>query len=184
MSNNYYKAVSIHQIFDKNPFINGLGTESKLKKKNIMVGHTSNILLNKDTGEIEGHTVIMKSETKDTEQFIKFYMENLKLFFSLSQRSMKVLAYVMSVTRANNDTVYFDMEDCKDYTGIASKTTVISGLSELISNEFLAVSSKKYLYFINPSIFFNGNRVSFIKTAIRQTTSGNQKTMSELKMLE
>jgi regulatory protein YycH of two-component signal transduction system YycFG len=110
----------------------------------------------------------MRREVKDTEQFVKFYMDNLKLFFNLSPRALKVVSYVMSVTKPNIDNIYFDMEDCKNYTSINSKTTIISALSELISNDFLAVSSKRYLYFINPSIFFNGNRVTFINSAIKQ----------------
>lgn len=176
---NYYKPISIHEVFNHNPFLSNLSSQ-KLKSKNVVVGQTSKVLIDSETGELEGHTVIMKREEKDPEQFVKFYMENLKLFFNISPRAMKVFAYIVSVTKPNMDTIYFDMEDCKKYTGINSKTTALTALSELLTNDFLAISTKKYLYFINPSIFFNGNRVTFIRSATMKNDSSKIPAQKEI----
>ena len=42
------------------------------------------------------------------------------------------------------------------------------GLSGLIGSSIIARGKKDYLYFINPMVFFNGDRVTFAKTYVKK----------------
>jgi hypothetical protein len=50
-----------------------------------------------------------------------------------------------------------------NHTGYKSKKTIFTGLSELLENKFIARGNHPYKYFINPTIFFNGDRITFLK---------------------
>lgn len=54
------------------------------------------------------------------------------------------------------------------YTGYQSDTSVFKGLAMLLSSEIIARGKTDYIYFINPLIFFNGNRISFTKTYVKK----------------
>ena len=49
------------------------------------------------------------------------------------------------------------------YTNYKSKNSILSGLSELLENRFIARGSNPYKYYLNPTIFFNGDRLTLVK---------------------
>lgn len=163
-----YKNISVFKQEESNPFIDDL-VEVKVSKRNIVAGKTSHVLIDEETGEMVGNAAIMNIRKYDPTQFIKFYTGKISLVFELSKRAQSVFSYIIENTIPNKDFVYVDIEDCMKETGYKSRATVISGLSELIEKKFIARSSSQVKYFINPTIFFNGNRVSFIETAVKDT---------------
>ena len=76
----------------------------------------------------------------------------------------------MTRLKPNQDYFYFDLDECKEYTGYKSQQSVYNGLGGLISNEIIARGKKDYIYYINPMVFFNGNRIAFTKMYVKKST--------------
>ena len=115
-----------------------------------------------DTGEVFRTSFIRQIEV-DEEQFAKLYLNNFAAFFDLSQAAIRVFGYIMTCMKPKNDMIMFILEDCLEYTKYTSKGTVYRGLAELVKAEIIARGINENLWFINPLIVFNGDRVSFTK---------------------
>jgi hypothetical protein len=57
---------------------------------------------------------------------------------------------------------------------------VYDGLASLLECKIIARGYNEYTYFINPLVFFNGDRVSFVRTYVkkRKTKSGDPQQLS------
>lgn len=127
-----------------------------------------------DTGEVFRTSFIRQIEV-DEEQFAKLYLSNFAAFFDLSQAAIRVFGYIMTCMKPKNDMIMFILEDCLEYTKYTSKGTVYRGLAELVKAEIIARGINENLWFINPLIIFNGDRVTFAKTYVRKKTLAAQK---------
>jgi len=116
---------------------------------------------NPDTGEILGHTTFMRQIEVDEEQFTKLFLAQFEAFFDLTQAGIRVFGYVMKCMRPRQDVIWFDKDDCMDYTKY-SLTTIYRGLTELVNAGIIARSKSDTLYYINPLIAWNGDRVTFV----------------------
>ena len=157
-----YKGIREFVINEKNPFWDTLNL--KTRKKNIIAGPAEEIIVNKNTNEVTGHTAFMKFQTVDKEKFVKVFTENVSSLFDLSRPAIRVFCYIMDRVKPNIDEVTFTLDDAMEFTGYTSKATIFKGVSELIENRFIARSKQHYIFYINPNIFFNGDRVSFVRS--------------------
>lgn len=131
-----------------------------------------------DTGEVFRTSFIRQIEV-DEEQFAKLYLNNFAAFFDLSQAAIRVFGYIMTCMKPKNDMIMFILEDCLEYTKYTSKGTVYRGLAELVKAEIIARGINENLWFINPLIVFNGDRVSFTKTYVRKKSLSIKKKAEE-----
>lgn len=127
--------------------------------------------INPETKEPVGYTSFVRKIEIDDDQFTKVYAANLQAFFDLSKTGMRVLAYVFTCMRVSKDTILFDMEDAMNYCGYKSHRSVYAGLTELLKADIIARGKNENLYFINPMIIFNGNRINFIKQYVKKSAS-------------
>ena len=58
-----------------------------------------------------------------------------------------------------------------EYTQYKSDTSIRIGLTNLLKNEIIARGRNDSLYFINPMVAFNGNRITFAKTYVKKQKS-------------
>ncbi|KAB4315905.1 MFS transporter [Bacteroides thetaiotaomicron] len=121
----------------------------------------------------------MRQIEVDEEQFAKLYLNNFAAFFDLSQAAIRVFGYIMTCMKPKNDMIMFILEDCLEYTKYTSKGTVYRGLAELVKAEIIARGINENLWFINPLIVFNGDRVSFTKTYVRKKSLSTKKKAEE-----
>ena len=119
-------------------------------------------------GELVGHTSFIRQIEVDEPQFTKIYLSQFSAFFELNSQSIKVFGYIMTKLMPKQDFFIFDLEECLEYTGYKSGQSVYNGLSGLIGSSIIARGKKDYLYFINPMVFFNGDRVTFAKTYVKK----------------
>lgn len=117
--------------------------------------------------EIVGHTSFIQQIEVDEQQFTKIYLSQFSAFFNLNTQAIRVFGYVMSKLNPKQDYFFFDLDECLEYTKYKSGQSVYNGLSCLISSEIIARGKKDYIYYINPMMFFNGDRVSFTKTYVK-----------------
>ena len=92
--------------------------------------------------------------------------EDLAVWFDLNKSGLRVFGAILGTMQNGSigkDIVYIDhsSQSTKEF-GI-SKATFYRGIEELLEKKFIARHKSLGLYFINPAIFFNGNRARFIK---------------------
>lgn len=158
-----YKKITIYEKHLTTPFVDELMQMKVSTRKKLLAGRNPALIVNTDTGEVEGTQVFASIEKVDSESFTKVYRKGMLQMFNLSKAGIKVFGYFTTIAKPNKGDVIFQMDECKTFTGYKTEKAVLKGLSELIENKFIARSKYHYLYFINPNLFFNGSRVAFIK---------------------
>lgn len=120
------------------------------------------------SGEVLGHTSFIRQIEVDEEQFTKMYLSNFSKFFDLPASAIKVFGYIMTVLLPKKDIFYFILDDCMKYTGYKSHKSIHQGLAFLLKAEIIARGKTEYIYFINPMVAFNGDRITFAKTYVKK----------------
>jgi hypothetical protein len=176
-----YMPIGKYERHKTNPFIPETVDNVQIKKRTQMIKPTGrdavHYVVNSETGEIDGHSAFLRVVEVDEERFVKLYLEGLRDVWDLSKPALRVFAYVMNCMRMNEDSIFFDPNECMEYTRYKAKKSVFNGLAELIEHGIIARSTIPYRYFINPMIVFNGSRVTFAKTYVKkrkQTEDPNQ----------
>ena len=134
--------------------------------------------VDKDNNPV-GHTSFIRQIEVDEEQFTKFYLSNFSSFFDLKPQAIKVFGYILKQLVPNKDEFMFLLEDCQEYTGYKSETSVRIGLTALLKADIIARGRADFLYFINPMIVFNGSRIAFAKTYIKKQKSEPERIVFE-----
>lgn len=167
-------ALSIFKFNKENPFlkqaieqvekntIKRYKTAARTDEKAILKAY------DESTGEVLGHTQFIRQIEVDEEQFAKLYLSNFSAFFDLKPQAIKVFGYILTQLTPNKDEFIFLFDDCMEYTDYKSSTSVRIGLTSLLENEIIARGRADNLYFINPMVVFNGNRITFAKTYIKK----------------
>lgn len=124
------------------------------------------------TGEVSEVAAITRVKTVDEEKFVKIFTDELRHFFSLKPSTQKVLQVVLVELqkRKDKDIVYLDYKHAIEYfttaedtKPIMSRPTFHNCIKEMIDKEFIAESTYQNQYYINPKLFFNGNRLRLVK---------------------
>lgn len=132
-------------------------------------------------GEILGHTSFIRQIEVDEEKFAKFYLSHFSSFFDLNPSSIKVFSYILKQLEPGKDMVLFFLGDCIKHTGYKTAKPIYQGLSHLIASEIIARGRYDNIYFINPLVVFNGNRVTFAKSYVKRAREVNK---SQVKLFE
>lgn len=163
--------------YSKNPFWNPYSVEIGKKRVTIAGG----FITQPETGETHHHAGIHKVEFVDEDRFVKLFTQNLRVFFDLSAASQKVLQCVLHSLQEspNRDGIFlpwFAVEDfSKTHDMKISRATFHRALREMLEKGFLAESEHQNFYWINPHLFFNGNRMTFITEYVKLSNGKNGK---------
>ena len=156
--------------YSKNPFWKPFEVDVGTRKVTIAGGMTTNT----ETGEAMQHSGIHRIEHVDEDKFVKLFTQNIKLFFDLTAPSQKILQCVIATLQnhPNADGIslpWFTVDDFSQQHDLKiSKSSFHRGLKEMLQKGFIAESELPHFYWINPHLFFNGNRMVFI-TEYRKT---------------
>lgn len=119
-------------------------------------------------GNPSGHTSFVKQIEIDEDKFTKLYLSNFKSFFDLKPSAIKVFGYIMTVLKPTKDEFIFILEDCQEYTGYKSHKSIHEGLAELLKSDIIARGRVEIMYYINPMVAFNGNRMTFATSYVKK----------------
>lgn len=150
--------------YAKNPFWKPCEVKVGTKKVTIAGGFVSS----PETGESVQHAGLHKVEFVDEDKFIKIFTQNLKAFFDLTPASQKVLQCLLATLQENPNAEgihlpWFTVEDySKSRDMKISRATFHRALHEMLEKGFIAESEHANFYWINPHLFFNGDRLVFI----------------------
>lgn len=154
--------------YAENPFVESSTVTTRRKRTVVVKGGKA--IVDSDTGQTEDLAEVVMVREVDDQQFVKLFTANLKVFFDLSPVAMKLLQVVLhQVQRTpNHDQIMLNLALVEAYftsthQSPLSKTSFHRGIRELLDKKFLAESVLTGLYFINPHLFFNGDRVRFVQ---------------------
>jgi hypothetical protein len=160
---------------ETNPFIEKAIDDVQISRKYKSASGTDQRAIlhavNPETGELLGHTTFIRQIEVDEERFTKLYLSQFESFWDLPKNSIRVFGYIMSKMKPKNDKVEFRLSECMEVTKYSTKKPIYEGLAALIASGIIARGYNEYVYFINPLVAFNGDRVSYIKTYIKKKRS-------------
>lgn len=166
--------------YAKNPFWKP--TEVKIGTRKVTI--SGGFVASNTTGEGMHHAGIHRIEHVDETRFIKLFTDNLRVFFDLSPASQKVLHCVLAELQKYPDAQglwlpWFTVEDFAIEKAIKiSRTSFQRALKEMLDKGFIAESENQNFYWINPHLFFNGDRMVFINE-YRKTSKTKSKAIEK-----
>lgn len=150
--------------YAENPFWKPVEVEIGKKKVTI----NSGFVAKNDTGETTHVAGLHRIEEVDEDQFIKLYTKNLNVFFDLTPASQKLLQCVLKLVQENPRCIgiHLDWIDMLDYSASVgfkySRASYHRALHEMLEKGFLAESERSNYFWINPHLFFNGDRMVLV----------------------
>ena len=157
----------------KNPLVDGVTIKTKTKQ--VRVGGTRE-MADANTGEV-ANAVIVEEQELDDVHFVKVFTAGIRAAFGLSLTGSRVFQAVLDVYQKQPmsggfaDSVYLHFFD----GGLDGRQLDLSdrtfrrGLVELLEKKFLFPRGEN-LFWINPNLFFRGDRATFIKTYRRRVS--------------
>ena len=163
--------------YETNPFIEDGILKIDKGKKTIIAGGTKDVMVNSQTGEITGMALLHRVKVIDKNQFVKIYIDEVKSLFDLSKTGIRAFNYILTCMRMNEGQIYLNIHELVKYAEWSNTTQAYKGLGELIANKIIAPSVQPNIWFINPNVIFNGDRIAFI----REFRMSEKKTIKALK---
>jgi hypothetical protein len=152
----------------ENPFNDHLVQTISVKTKKRKVDGNSvtnvNKLITSKSGEVEGETQFVYIEQYDEAEFCKVFKSEIRKFAELNKTGNVLFSYIVENLKPNSDEIMLHPQYLADQI---NDTTLWRGIKELLEKQFIARSFVPYIYFINPNIFFNGDRVSFVRKIVK-----------------
>lgn len=159
---------------DKNPLIEPNRVE--VKRRYVTTGREGE-LVDPSTGEVQAVSMIRQVEERDDAEFVKVFSDGLKAAFGLSKTASRVFHVVLEeyektpMNRGYADSIYLawfgDGLSGRDI-GMTDRTFQ-TGLKELLAKGFISPRGPS-LFWVNPHLFFKGDRVLFIKEYVRRSS--------------
>ena len=158
--------------FEENPFVEKAIREVQVTRQYKSASGTDQraILQAIDpvSGEVLGHTMFIRQVEVDEEKFAKVYLSQFEAFWDLNKSAIRVFGYIMSKMRPKSDRIEFRLSECMAHTKYKSPKQIYDGLLALVKADIIARGYNEYVYFINPLVAFNGDRVSYMKTYVKR----------------
>ena len=155
---------------DYSPDLNPLVKVSEIRTKHRRVRVGTRNMVSDGTREILSTTGIMTIEEKDDEHFVKIFAEGVAASYGLSTSAHRVFMAIVKeyeqlpLSGGFVDSInlpWFGDGLCGHDIGMV-KRTFNRSFAELLEKKFLSPKSPD-TYGVNPSLFFKGDRVQFIK---------------------
>lgn len=159
--------------YKQNPFWKP--TEVKVGARKVTI--SGGFVANSETGEGMRHAGIHRVELVDEDKFVKVFTQNLKAFFDLNPTTQKVLQCVLATLQKtpNADGIWLPWFEVEDFSVAhdlkISRASFQRAMKEMLLKGFLAESENQNFYWINPHLFFNGDRMAFITEYRKRPTA-------------
>lgn len=166
------RAKTKHQT---NPFWELLQIEKHKRRTELKSESGPKALVSLATGEREGVTEVSRVYEVDGDRFIKVFTRYLTVFFDISKNGQKLFEFALNEAsrNKNKDSLFLHPKDADRYHKAMgrsgySQASFYRAADELCEAGIFARSDVTWKFFINPAIFWNGDRVDFI-TQLRKS---------------
>lgn len=165
-------------IYKANPFVHKIVVE--VAKKHVIVAKGDLDITRREDGEYIAPATVGTFFHVEKEEFLKIYTKEMSSFFDLSKAGTRMMGIVFRASQIHSINkceiflpfkialeVYNEISNTIKPTNskeIFSENSYRRGIRELLQKEFIAEHPHGIgWFFTNPNIFFNGNRVRFVK---------------------
>lgn len=158
------KSPQKRERYDHNPFLEGV--VATFGDKRVRVAMKPNLAeIDNATGEITRIPgEIVKVVSADNASFVKLYSAQLDAFFELSGTARQVVKYLVHAHQQEPNKHFIGLH--RTFAAQSGfeipESTWFAGINQLIEKKFIAASKVPNFYYLNPAIFFNGDRTRFI----------------------
>ena len=176
------------RVLNYSPKINPL-VETKQNpvktKKGLVATKMSTDLVDPRTGEQHSHALIHKIKEVDDQHFVKVFSEGVKKAFELNRTEARIFQKILDVYGAEKMTggyadsitlCWFDDGLNGEKINMSEKTFK-RGMVGLLKKEFILPKTRDQ-FWVNPSLFFKGDRVAFV-TEYRRTQKSEQNKLED-----
>lgn len=160
---NSTKTSSLKELpaYKSNPFLESL--RIPLAPKSNMFVKRDEAIINLSSGTIQEDVLLTgKRKYVDGEHFVKIFVKEMEIIFDLTRPAQKIFTYMLSKVEYD-DKLHFDIRDCKTSLRYKSESQVFIGIKELMLNGFIAKTSWTNVYWINPKLFYKGDRLVIVR---------------------
>ncbi len=166
--------------YKSNPFLESLRVP--LAPKSNMFVKRDEAIINLSSGNIQEDVLLTgKRKYVDGEHFVKIFVKEMEAIFDLTLPAQKIFTYMLSKVEYD-DKLHFDIKDCKVSLKYKSESQIFIGIKELMLNRFIAKTSWTNVYWINPKIFYKGDRLVILREyrkAKGKAVNNNQMSLFE-----
>lgn len=173
------KAGLTKKRYKTNPFVSegGFSIPTRNKRETLQTMGPASVVV--DGQQIDVAQVVRVRQV-DTDRFVKVFVNHLAGFYDLTPTSMRLLTVLLHVV---SDARFRDTDQIVLTEAIARETMKEQGqkplssasyyraINELIASGFIAPTETPPLFFINPAVLFNGDRVRFVTELRRERAS-------------
>lgn len=156
-------------------------------KKGLVATKMAKSLLDTETGEIHPHALIHNVKDVDNEHFVKVFAEGVKKAFELNRTEARVFHKVLEIYEKEKmvggfaetiNIAWFD-NGLNGQAVDMTDRTFQKGLKGLLNKGFLSPKMPN-VYWVNPSLFFKGDRVAFVTEYRRKSSSQDEESRAKL----
>lgn len=157
----------------ENPFLDGFRVPLRGKRTAMAVEGRNEQLIDVETGLVSGVSEVVKREIVDSDKFLKVFRAQMAVFFGLSAPGMKVLTacWIEAAASPGKDLIMLSERIAAQHAKHAghklSRATYFRGRKDLIEAGIIAPSEEPNAYWVNPAVFFNGDRVKLVSEIVR-----------------
>lgn len=166
------KAVPLksHANHSFNPFMVSMvcdlvSGELPTKQKYVKNKLSNQSIVDTDSGEVTPQKILILGERTivDQSDFVKLYSEQIELFFDLSRTDAKVLKMLIKAAKYDKDIIFINALLLSKQLAV-TRQTIYNSISILITKGIIAKADlASESYYINPKIFFKGDRLVLVK---------------------
>lgn len=104
---------------------------------------------------------IALTQKVDHEAFIKVFVDSISYITKLSKTAQAILPYIMYNMPKDRGHVIIDNATVMEMCNFKSRKSVRDAVVELLEKDFIARTTMPKVYWINPLMMFNGNRITY-----------------------
>lgn len=162
------------KIYQHSPFL----MQVDIKSRRVTNKTGDMMLINRENGEVVNDVAgFWQSQEVDSTQFVKLFIQGVRALTELTNAGTKVfeLLYVKMQEIPNKDQVSMAFWMVNQDATPISERTYARGISELIEKGFIAATPTFGIYWVNPNFLWNGDRLTFMKTYVKQAEPKRQR---------
>lgn len=104
---------------------------------------------------------IALTQKVDHDAFIKVFRESIRYIAKLSKTAQAVLVYIMDNIPKDKGHVIIDNAAVMEMCSFKNRKSVRDAVVELLDKNFITRTTVPKVYWVNPLILFNGNRITY-----------------------
>ena len=142
------------------------------RKKNYVIASEA-MTLSDRSGQVQGTVQHSITRIVDDTSFVKVFADGIAGMYDLDRAGSKVFRFLFDEVQKNpnQDRMHLYFMDALEEPWKIPKTTFFKGMAELLEKGFLAKSANPNMFFLNPSMMWNGDRFRFVQEYQRASAS-------------